>query len=459
MDALDPVLLSRIQFGFVVSFHIIFPAFTIGLAAWLATIEGMHLATGRAVYARVFRFWMKVFALSFAMGVVSGIVMAFQFGTNWSVLAERTGSIQGPLLGYEGFTAFLLEATFFGVMLLGRSRVPPWFYFVACCMVSLGTMLSSFWILANNSWMQVPLGHRVVDGHLIPDDWRAIVLGPVMMVRWPHMLLAAFLTTGMSIIATGAWYLLRGKDVDEARVMLRWGVGLVAVLIPIQIFMGHLTGDYVHRWQPAKFAAIEARWTTEQPAAEVLIGWPDEAAGRNLFAISIPRLGSFIASGTWDSREVGLDTFPPEDRPPVVVPFFTFRIMVGMGLVMLAVSWLGLLLWARGKLENRLFLWGAFLAFPSGFVAVIAGWFTAEVGRQPWVVYGLLRTSEAVTPSLRGADVAVSLIGYIVVYSVVYAFGLLYIYRLLRDGPGIEAARGTVTPQRPLATAMSGDAP
>jgi len=206
---LDPVILSRIQFAFVVSFHIIFPAFTIGLAAWLATIEGTRLATGNPVYRRVFDFWLKVFALSFGMGVVTGIVMAFQFGTNWSVLAEKTGPIQGPLLGYEGFTAFMLEATFFGVMLLGRDRAPPWFYFLSCCMVSLGTMLSSFWILCNNSWMQVPLGHAIVDGKFVPVDWWSIVTGPIVRVRWPHMLLAAFLTTGMSIIATGAWYLLR----------------------------------------------------------------------------------------------------------------------------------------------------------------------------------------------------------------------------------------------------------
>ena len=386
----DPVFLSRVQFAFVVSFHIIFPAFTIGLAAWLATIEGVSLATGREVYRRVFDFWLKVFALSFGMGVVSGIVMAFQFGTNWSVLAERTGSIQGPLLGYEGFTAFMLEATFFGVVLLGRDRAPRWFYFFSCCMVSAGTMLSSFWILCNNSWMQVPVGHAVVNGRLVPDNWWTILLGPVMLIRWPHMLLAAFLTTGMSIIATGAWYLLRGKDVPAARVMLHWGLGLVALIVPVQIAFGHLAGDYVHRWQPAKFAAIEARWQTEQPAAEVLIGIPDEAAQRNLFAISIPRLGSFIATGTWDSKEVGLETFPPEDRPPVVIPFLTFRLMVGMALIMLAVSWFGLWLCWRGRLEStRWFLWIAFLAFPTGFVGVIAGWFTAEVGRQPWVVYGL----------------------------------------------------------------------
>jgi cytochrome bd ubiquinol oxidase subunit I len=451
---LDPVFLSRVQFAFVVSFHIIFPSFTIGLAAWLATIEGMRLATGKPIYRRVFDFWLKVFALSFALGVVTGIVMAFQFGTNWSVLSERTGSIQGPLLGYEAFTAFMLEATFFGVMLLGRDRAPPWFYFLSCCMVSFGTMFSSFWILCNNSWMQVPLGHVVIDGRILPDNWWAITTGPIVRVRWPHMLLAAFLTSGMSIAATGAWHLLRGRHLPEARVMLRWGLGLVAAMIPVQMFFGHLTGLYVHEHQPAKFAAIEARWKTQQPASEVLIAIPDPSAERNLLALEIPKLGSFIASGTWDSREVGLETFPPEDRPPVIIPFFTFRIMVGMGLIMLAVSWLGVLLHWRGRLEStRWFLWAAFLSFPSGFIAVLAGWFTAEVGRQPWVVYGLLRTKDAITPSLTTRDVLVSLIAYVAVYAVIYAFGFRYIYRLLRDGPA-DAVTPASTPTRPMGAAV-----
>jgi cytochrome d ubiquinol oxidase subunit I len=455
----DPEFLSRVQFAFVVSFHIIFPSFTIGLAAWLATIEGMRLATGKPIYRRVFDFWLKIFALSFAMGVVTGIVMAFQFGTNWSVLSERTGSIQGPLLGYEGFTAFMLEATFFGVMLFGRDRTPPWFYFLSCCMVSFGTMFSSFWILCNNSWMQVPLGHAVIDGRIVPDNWWAITTGPIVRVRWPHMLLAAFLTSGMSIIATGAWHLLRGRHLPEARVMLRWGLGLVAALIPLQMAFGHLTGDFVHVHQPAKFAAIEARWTTQQPASEVLIAIPDPWAERNLFALEVPKLGSFIASGTWDSREVGLDAFPLEDRPPVIIPFFTFRIMVGMGLIMLAVSWLGVLLQWRGRLEStRWFLWAAYLSFPSGFIAVLAGWFTAEVGRQPWVVYGLLRTKDAITPSLTTRDVVLSLTAYVAVYAVIYAFGFHYIYRLLRDGPA-DAATPANVPTRPIGVAtLAGEA-
>ena len=454
---LDPVFLSRLQFGFVISFHIIFPAFTIGLAAWLATIEGARLATGNALYRRVFDFWLKVFAVSFGMGVVTGIVMAFQFGTNWSVLAQKTGSIQGPLLGYETFTAFLLKATFFGVMLLGRDRVSPPFYLFACCMVSLGTMFSSFWILANNSWMQVPLGHTIVDGRIIPEDWWAITTGPIMRVRWPHMLLAAFLTTGMCVAATGAWYTLRGVHRAEAQVMLHWGLGAVALLIPIQLFFGHLTGLYVLKHQPAKFAAIEARWKTQQPASEVLIAIPDEARERNVFAIEIPKLGSFIASGNWTAREIGLDTFAPEDRPPVLIPFFGFRIMVGMGLIMLAVSWFGTFLRLRGRLEEtRWFLWGTFLAFPTGFIAILTGWYTAEVGRQPWVVYGLLRTKDAVTPSLTTGDVLVSLAAYILVYAVFVSFGIYYIYTLLRQGPTVEAKPiPGATASRPLAYAGS----
>jgi len=447
----DPVILSRIQFGFLITFHIIFPAFTIGLGAWLATLEGMRLATGKPIYRRVFDFWIRIFAVSFAMGVVTGIVMAFQFGTNWGVLAERTGPIQGPLLGYEAFTAFMLEATFFGVMLLGRDRVGPRFYLFACCMVSLGTMFSSFWILANNSWMQVPVGHEIVDGKIIPADWREIVLGPVMMVRWPHMLLAAFLTTSMCVSATGAWYVLRGVHRAEARVMLHWGLGLAAVLIPVQLFFGHLTGLYVLKHQPAKFAAIEARWHPEQPGTEVWLAWPDEKERRNLFAIETPAVGSLIATGSWTAPVQGLSNFPREDWPPVVIPFFSFRAMVGMGLLMLGVSWLGNLLRWRGRLEtSRWFLWGAFLAFPSGFVATIAGWYTAEVGRQPWVVYGLLRTKDAVTPALRTGDVLFSLVVYGLLHAVMAGFGIWYIYKLLRNGPaGAVAAIPGTTPSRP----------
>ena len=281
-------------------------------------------------------------------------------------------------------------------MLLGRGRVKPWFYFLSCCMVALGTMFSSFWILCNNSWMQVPLGHSIVDGKIVPDNWLAITTGPIVRVRWPHMLLAAFLTTAMSIIATGAWHMLRGRHLPEARVMLRWGLGIVAVLIPLQMLVGHLNGEYVAQHQPAKFAAIEGRWQTQQPASEILFAIPDPWSERNLFALEVPKLGSYIASGNWTAKVAGIDAIPPNDRPPVIIPFFSFRIMVGMGLIMLAVSWGGLLLMWSGRLERtRWFLWFAFVSFPAGFIAIITGWYTAEVGRQPWAVYGLLRTEDA----------------------------------------------------------------
>jgi cytochrome d ubiquinol oxidase subunit I len=340
-------------------------------------------------------------------------------------------------------------------MLLGRDRVSPRVYFFACCMVSLGTMFSSFWILANNSWMQVPIGHTIVDGKIIPANWREIVLGPIQMVRWPHMLLAAFLTSAMTIAATGAWYLLRDVHRQEGRVMLHWSLGLVAVLIPIQLFFGHLTGEYVLKHQPAKFAAIEARWKNQQPASEVLIAIPDPVSERNLFALEVPHLGSMIASGSWTAPEVGLESFPPGDRPPVIIPFFGFRIMVGMGLVMLAVSWLGNLLRLRGRLETtRWFLWCTLLSFPTGFVAVLSGWYTAEVGRQPWVVYGLLRTADAVTPSLTTGTALVSFSSYVLVYFFFVGFGISYIFKLLLEGPSTETpAINNATPSRPMAFA------
>ena len=432
---LDPVVLSRIQFAFVVAFHIIFPSFTIGLAAWLATVETASRITGNPVYRKIFDFWLKVFALCFGMGVVTGIVMAFQFGTNWGVLAERTGAIQGPLLAYEAFTAFLLEATFFGVVLFGRGRVPPWFYLLSCWMVVAGTTFSSFWILSNNSWMQVPVGHAIVDGKFVPVDWGAIIWGKVFRIRWLHMLLAAYLTTALCVAACGAWYLLRKVHVPEARTMLQWGLGLTAVLIIPQLVIGHLNGEYTKKYQPSKFTAIEGRWHTEQPAALVLFAWPDEARERNRFEVSIPALGSFVDDGSFTAAEPGILTIPKDERPPLAVPFFGFRIMVGLGVLMLLLGWGGCILALTGRLDrSRRFLWLTVLSFPAGFIAVIAGWFTAEMGRQPWVVYGLLRTTDALTPSLSGGDVLMTLIGYVSVYAVIYGFGFYYIFRLVGGG-------------------------
>jgi cytochrome d ubiquinol oxidase subunit I len=456
----DALLLSRIQFAFTVSFHIIFPAFTIGLAAWLAFLETCSLAFKKPIYRRLFDFWLRIFAIAFGLGVVSGIVLAFQFGTNWSELARRTGSIQGPLLGYESLTAFALEATFFGVLMFGRDRVPRFFYLFACVMVAVGTTLSAFWIMVNNSWMQAPVGYAVgADGVFVPTDWNAIIFSPVVWVRFPHMLLAAYVTTAFCVAATGAWHLMRRVTKVESRAMLRMGLGLAAVLVPLQLMFGHLTGDYVHKWQPTKFAAIEARWHDEQPASEVLIAWPNETAERNDYAISIPYLGSLIATMTLDSREVGLTDFPIDQRPPVLIPFFAFRIMVGCGLLMLAISWGGLLLDLRGRLETlRWPLWAIFASFPLGFIATLTGWFTAEVGRQPWTVFGVLRTADAATPFLTSAQVEVSLALFAAVYVLIFVAGMTYIYRLLRAGvvPSHSPMPARANPKRPLAVLRYG---
>jgi len=436
---LTALFLSRLQFAFTVSFHIIFPSFTIGLAAWLTVLEALHLWTGRPAYRLVFEFWLKIFGVAFGLGVVSGIVMAFQFGTNWSVLARMSGPIQGPLLSYETFTAFFLEASFFGILLFGRSRVPPWFYLFSTGMVALGTTLSAFWIMANNSWMQVPVGYVMENGAFVPDDWLKILFSPVLWVRFPHMLLASYITGAFCVAGTGAWYLLRREFQSEARIMLRMGLYLAAVLLLIQGFFGHLNGDYVHDYQPVKFAAIEGRWHSQQPASEVLI--------------AIPVLGSLIGSMSFTSKEVGLTDFPPQDRPPVLIPFFTFRIMVGCWLLMLSVAWVGSYLIHKERIEqSRLLLWAIFLSFPLPFIAILTGWYTAEVGRQPWTVYGVLRTADAMTPFLTARAAMTSLVVFCAVYGFIFAFGTYYIYRLLRAGPEgrLVLPPAAAIPNRPM---------
>jgi cytochrome bd ubiquinol oxidase subunit I len=453
---LTALLLSRLQFAFTVSFHIIFPSFTIGLALWLTVLETAYLGTGRPVFRGVFDFWLKIFGVAFGLGVVSGVVLAFQFGMNWSVLSRMSGPIQGPLLSYETFTAFALEASFFGVLVFGRKRVPPWLYLFSTAMVALGTMLSAFWIMVNNSWMQAPVGYSVKNGVFVPTDWFKIIFSSVVWVRFPHMLLAAFLTGAFCVAAAGAWYTLRGEFKAEARVMLGMGLFLAAILVPVQILFGHLTGDYVHDYQPVKFATIEGRWHTEQPAAEVVIALPNPSKEANDYEFKIPILGSLIASMSFNSKEVGIADFPHQDRPPVMVPFFAFRIMVACGLAMLALSWVGLYMTIRERIErSRFLLWLIFLSFPLPFVATLTGWFTAEVGRQPWVVYGVLRTAQAVTPFLTTRAAEISLIVYCLVYSFIFLFGISYIYRLLRVGPGRHLAQApeNAVPNRPMSVA------
>jgi len=351
----------------------------------------------------------------------------------------------------------MLEATFFGVLIFGRSRVPPWFYLFSTAMVALGTTFSAFWIMVNNSWMQVPVGYVTENGAFVPDNWTKIIFNFVVWVRFPHMLLASYLTGAFCVAATGAWYVLRREYHAESRIMLRMGLGLAAVLIPVQLFFGHLCGEYVNTYQPSKMAAIEARWNDEKPASEVLIGWPDVENRRNLYAITLPPpFGSLIDSDSLTAGETGLNSIPRENWPPVLIPFFGFRIMVGCGVVMLGLAWLGSYLSLKHRLErNRFLLWLTFLSFPLPFIAIVTGWFTAEVGRQPWVVYGVLRTADAMTPFLTTRAATISLVIFCAVYAFIFSFGTFYVYRLIRTGPVgklFETGRIAV-PNRPLSLA------
>ena len=441
----DALLLSRIQFAFVISFHILFPAFTIGLASWLAFLEGAYLRTKDAHYRDLYFFWLKIFAVSFGMGVVSGIVMSFQFGTNWARFSVATGNIVGPLLSYEVLTAFFLEATFLGVMLFGWTRVSAKVHFLATSMVAFGTLVSTFWIIAANSWMHTPAGYEIVDGVFHPADWWAVIFNPSFPYRLAHMVLAAFLTTAFVIGGVSAWYLLRGVFVPKARRMLKLAVLFVAIAAPAQIFVGDLHGLNVLEHQPAKLAAIEGHWETKRGAPFIVFALPDQDAEANRYELAIPKLGSLILTHSLDGEVPGLDRVPREDRPPVAIVFWTFRIMVAIGTAMLAIAALGLLFWRRAEVPRwYLRCWIAML--PSGFVAVLAGWFTAEIGRQPWVVYGLLRTADANT-AIGAGSVLASLVAFALVYAIVFGAGTFYLLKLLKKGPvEIETKPPTTAP-------------
>ncbi|MCC6778611.1 MAG: cytochrome ubiquinol oxidase subunit I [Hyphomicrobiales bacterium] len=452
---LDPVLLARLQFAFTVTFHIIFPSFTIGLAAFIATLLVRWMATGREHLHRMARFWTKVFAVSFAMGVVSGLVLSYQFGTNWSRFSVVVGNVIGPLIGYEVLTAFFLEATFLGVMLFGWRRVPPWLHVASALAVAFGTATSAFWILSANSWMQTPTGHEIRDGIAYPVDWLAIIFNPSFPYRLAHMLTAAYLTTSLVVLAVGARYLLAGRHLDEGRTMMRMAVGMLAILGPLQLFIGDQHGLNTLAHQPIKIAAMEGHWDGTKPGSLVLLGWPDEKAGRNLFEIAIPHAGSLILTHSFDGLYPGLLSVPPSDRPPVAPPFFAFRIMVGIGVIIILAGLIGAWLWWRGTLfETRWYLWLAARAWWLGFVAVISGWIVTENGRQPWVAYGILRTADAVSP-VPGASVATTLVLFVLVYGVVFSAGIYFINRLIARGPEPELLEPPTvgTPVRPLSAA------
>lgn len=432
----DALLLSRLQFAFTIGFHIIFPAFTIGLASFLAVLEGLWLFTKKPLFKNLYLFWVKIFALSFGMGVVSGVVMSYQFGTNWSLFSSITGSVIGPLLAYEVLTAFFLEASFLGIMLFGWKRVGPGLHFFSTCMVAIGTLISAFWILSANSWMQTPQGWTWADdGTMIATNFVEVIFNPSLPSRLAHMVLAAFLTTAMAVAGASAFALLKNKALPESRTALRMAVLMMALVTPIQIMAGHESGIVAGEHQPAKVAALEGWWTTRTQQPTVLVGWPDEAAKTNHFELAIPGFGSTVNNAGPNDVLPGLDQFAEQDRPPVWITFWAFRIMVGMGLIMLALGLWGAAAWALKRLDAAAWYHRALvLAAPSGFIAVLTGWITAEVGRQPYVVYGVLRTADAVSP-VSTASVATSLLLFIVVYAIVFSAGALYILRLIAKGP------------------------
>lgn len=432
----DPLILSRLQFAWVISFHILLPAFTVGLASYIALLETIYFITKREIYFRVSAFWTKIFAISFGMGVVSGIVMPFQFGTNWSRYADATANVLSPLFAYEGLTAFFLEAAFLGVLLFGRKLVPRWAHLVAALMVALGTLLSTFWILAANSWMQTPSGYKLIDGRFYPVDWLAIIFNPSFPYRFAHNVVGFYITTGFVVIAVAAYLLYRNKAAQEGRVMLSMTFWLLTALVPLQIVLGDLHGLNTLQYQPAKLAAIEGHWIPESRAPLTLFAIPDEKQERNHAVVDVPLLGSLILTHKTDGVVPGLKEWPADQRAPVAIPFFAFRLMVGLGLIMLTIVSISLWLRMRHRLYDKAwFLRICQYVAPIGFITVLAGWITTESGRQPWTVYGLLRTADSVTPSLTGVDVIFSLLGYIAVYLIIFPVGVLLMARLIRKGP------------------------
>ena len=460
LSALD---LARIQFAFTMSFHILFPAITIGMASYLAVLELCWLRTKRQVYVDLYHFWLKIFAVTFGMGVVSGIVMAYQIGTNWSYLSEFAGSVMGPILSYEVLTAFFLEAGFLGVMLFGWNRVGPALHFVATCMVAIGTLISATWILGANSWMQTPQGYAIEGGRMVPVDWIAIIFNPSFPYRLVHMVIAAYLTTALLVGASGAWHLLRGRDNPAVRKMMSMAMWMILLVAPVQAIVGDFHGLNTLKHQPAKLAAMEGHWKNHPGEAVplLLFGIPDMEEERTRYAVGIPHLGSIILTHTMDGQIPALKDFPREDRPNSLMVFWSFRLMVGLGLLMIALGAWSLFLRRGGRLfANRAFQRFALWMGPAGLVAILAGWVTTEVGRQPWVVYGVLRTADAVSP--HGAvSLGLTLLLFVVSYMFVFGAGTGYVLRMIRKGPqhfelthAPEGGPGEErTPSRPMSAA------
>jgi cytochrome d ubiquinol oxidase subunit I len=461
LEALD---LARIQFAFTISFHIVFPAITIGLASFLAVLEGLWLRTKNEVYRDLYHFWSKIFALNFGMGVVSGLVMAYQFGTNWAGFSNYAGSVTGPLLAYEVLTAFFLEAGFLGVMLFGWNRVGPKLHFFSTAMVAIGTIISTFWILASNSWMQTPQGFEVISGRVVPVDWLAVVFNPSFPYRLVHMATAAFLASALFVAASAAWHLLRGRDNPAFRTMLSMAMWIVMIVAPLQIIVGDAHGLNTLKYQPAKIAAIEGHWDNSdgKPTPLILFGCPNMKEEKTGCKLEIPYLGSLILTHTLSEQVPALKEFAPADRPNSSIIFWSFRAMVTLGMLMALTGALsGLLRWRGTLYKSRYFLHLCLWMGPSGVLAILAGWITTEVGRQPWVVYGFMRTAHA-TSNQPASQVGVTLALFVIVYFAVFGAGISYMMRLVRKGPvlGEGATKdgggpGTQrTPSRPLSAAL-----
>lgn len=453
-DGIDPIILARAQFAFTVSFHFIFPAFSIGLASYLAVLEGLWLRTGKQLYLDIFRFWVKIFAVAFAMGVVSGIVMSYQFGTNWSVFSDKTGPILGPLMAYEVLTAFFLEAGFLGVMLFGMKKVGKGLHFTATCMVAVGTAISAFWILSANSWMHTPQGYAInAQGQFVmAGSWLKVIFNPSFPYRFFHTVIAAYLTTSLVVGATGAWHLLKDKTEPHARKIFSMAMWMAAIVAPIQIFVGDEHGLNTLKYQPAKVMAMEGHYDSHPKGAPlILFGIPNPDKKRIDYAIEIPKASSLILKHDLNAPLAGLDTIAPDKQPPVAILFWSFRVMVGLGFAIFGLGLWSLVARWRGKLYDWKWLHRAgVLMGPAGFVAVIAGWITTETGRQPYTVYGLLRTVDSASP-LAAPAVGASLIAFVLVYFAVFGVGTWYILRLI--GKGVETGETEISDAAPIRTA------
>ncbi|ELI1838269.1 cytochrome ubiquinol oxidase subunit I [Vibrio fluvialis] len=434
LEALD---LVRSQFAFTVSFHIIFPAITIGLASFLAVLEWRWMKTDNPVYKNLYHFWCKIFAVNFGMGVVSGLVMSYEFGTNWARFSDFAGSVTGPLLTYEVLTAFFLEAGFLGVMLFGWHKVSRRMHFFATVMVAIGTLISTFWILSSNSWMQTPQGIEIVDGRVVPVDWFKIVFNPSFSYRLAHMALAAFLSTAFFVAASAAWHLLRGRKSAEVKKMFSMAMWMILLVAPLQAVVGDAHGLNTLEHQPAKIAAIEGHWENKPGEATplILFGIPDMDAEKTRFSLEVPYLGSLILTHSLEKQIPALKSFAKEDRPNSTIVFWSFRVMAGLGMLMILSALTALWLRRKGKLyDTKLFHRFVLLMGPSGLIALLAGWFTTEIGRQPWVVYGMMRTRDAAS-NHDVLQMSITLALFVIIYFSVFTVGITYMMRLVGKGP------------------------